>query len=202
MQVSKYMYSFVTRSHYTDRYQICLLVLLLQSPLQKLIISSPLRGPSKLTSTQRSADSHTTMKGRKLVTYTHPIYHADSAIYGQDAFCKSQSTLQNLLRNHEVDATLLSFADVSVFWRHELLNLSLDVSVSLLEVLAAFQSVRERLYIISSPEFDSCLFFNHATNLSCCCDIYDCIFNRHKSSWHNAMFSGKSHNVFTIFLVG
>lgn len=73
------------------------------------------------------------------LTQTHSQRHADLASYAYDTTFKSHRKAQHILRKREVGKYLLAYSDKWALPRLELLNLSLAVSLSLLEALYGFE---------------------------------------------------------------
>lgn len=143
------------------------------------------------------ASLYTTMQWQQPIPRTHPEHHVDFDDSTQVVSCRFQTVWNHSLCSKELGKRLLNHSDAPVLWRPEVI-IFLSSLVSLLEVLADFESVNELLDIIRNTEFYSHLFSTQITDLKRCLGICDRIVITHKLSWPIVNKSTGSHEVFTL----
>lgn len=121
--------------------------------------------------------SSTRPYSKKELWHTNQSYNADTNLYSQDNFCKSQTRLHNVLLNQKLVNTILNYFNEPAFPRLEVL-ISSQLFPNVLEALTCSQSVNDFLGINHSAALDFEQFSTLVLDLIRCWNIFDRIVEK------------------------
>lgn len=143
---------------------------------------------------------HQTAQRQERLQHIPHDHQAALLLSNQDAPFKAHLKIYNLLWDLELDIRLLNYSYASSFFKRDVMNLSLAVSLVLLKTTAGSDILNKLLAIIHHPNFDSSQVFALVTNSRNCRYIHS-YCQRAKPLLIMDILSRKSHHVSTLSVV-